>query len=65
MTVLIIGIRYSSYVKMRTFTLSGDEIVKSEQIQPVSGSMITANEVSQIMNKLFTQIYLCIWLEHV
>ena len=29
----------NSYIKMHTFTLSGDERVKSEQIQPVTGSV--------------------------
>lgn len=37
LAILIIGISYNSYVRMHTFTLSGDEIVKSEQIQPVNG----------------------------
>ena len=37
LAVLIIGISYNSYIKMHTFTLSGDERVKSEQIQPVTG----------------------------
>lgn len=35
--LLLIGISYSSYIKMHTFTLSGDEILKNEQIQPVNG----------------------------
>ena len=35
LAVIIIGISYNSYIKMHTFTLSGGEIVKSEQIQPV------------------------------
>ena len=39
LAVLIIGISYNSYIKMHTFTLSGDERVKSEQIQPVTGSV--------------------------
>lgn len=39
LTILIIGISYSSYIKMHTFTLSGNEVVKSEQIQPVSGNV--------------------------
>ena len=37
LVVLVIGISYNSYIKMHTFTLSGGEIVKSEQIQPVNG----------------------------
>ncbi len=37
LAVIIIGISYNSYVKMHTFTLSGDERVKSEQIQPING----------------------------
>lgn len=39
LTVLIIGISYNSYIKMHTFTLSGNEIIKSEQIQPVNGNV--------------------------
>ena len=39
LAVLIIGISYNSYIKMHTFTLSGDERVKSGQIQPVNGSV--------------------------
>ena len=37
--VLIIGISYNSYIKMHTCTLSGDDRVKSEQIQPVNGKV--------------------------
>ena len=39
LAVLIIGISYNSYIKMHTFTLLGDERVKSEKIQPVTGSV--------------------------
>ena len=39
LAVIIIGISYNSYIKMHTFTLSGGEIVKSEQIQPVCGKV--------------------------
>ena len=39
LAILIIGISYNSYVKMHTFTLSGSGRVKSEQIQPVNGSV--------------------------
>ena len=39
LAVVIIGISYNSYVKMHTFTLSGNETVKSDQIQPVNGSV--------------------------
>ena len=39
LAILIIGISYNSYVKIHTFTLSGSERVKSEEIQPVSGSV--------------------------
>lgn len=39
LAVIIIGISYNSYIKMHTFTLSGGEIVKSEQIQPVGGKV--------------------------
>ena len=39
LAILIIGISYNSYVKMHTVTLSGNERVKSEEIQPVSGSV--------------------------
>lgn len=34
---IIIGISYSEYIKSHTFTLSGSDVVKSEQIQPVNG----------------------------
>ena len=37
LAILVIGISYNSYVKMHTFTLSGDEIMKNEQIQPIRG----------------------------
>ena len=37
--ILVISIGYNSYVKIHTFTLSGDEIVKTEQIQPITGSV--------------------------
>lgn len=37
--ILITGISYNGYVKTHTFTLSGNERVKSEEIQPVSGSV--------------------------
>ena len=37
--ILITGISYNGYVKTHTFTLSGSERVKSEEIQPVSGSV--------------------------
>ena len=39
LAILITGISYNSYVKAHTFTLSGSERVKSEEIQPVSGSV--------------------------
>ena len=39
LAILITGISYNSYVKIHTFTLSGSERVKSEEIQPVSGSV--------------------------
>ena len=39
LAILIIGISYNSYVKMHTVTLSGSERVKSEEIQPVRGSV--------------------------
>lgn len=39
LVILIIGISYISYVKMHTFTLSGDDKMKSEQIQPVGGKV--------------------------
>ena len=34
---IIVGISYNSYIRVHTFTLSGNETVKSEQIQPVNG----------------------------
>src|SRR5699024_156761 len=39
LAILITGISYNGYVKTHTFTLSGSERVKSEEIQPVSGSV--------------------------
>ena len=39
LAILITGISYNGYVKTHTFTLSGNERVKSEEIQPVSGSV--------------------------
>ena len=39
LAILVIGISYNSYVKIHTFTLSGNEIMKNEQIQPISGSV--------------------------
>ena len=38
LAILITGISYNGYVKTHT-TLSGSERVKSEEIQPVSGSV--------------------------
>ena len=37
LAIIIVGISYNSYVRMHTFTLSGNETVKSEQIQPING----------------------------
>ena len=54
LAVLIIGISYNSYIKMHTFTLLGDERVKSEQIQPVTGSVkVTGNTDTDVV---FTDI---------
>lgn len=39
LAILVIGISYNSYVKMHTFTLSGDDKMKSEQIQSVDGKV--------------------------
>ena len=39
LAILVIGISYNSYVKIHTFTLSGNETMKNEQIQPISGSV--------------------------
>lgn len=39
LAVIIIGISYNSYIRIHTFTLSGEQIIKSEQIQPVRGSV--------------------------
>ena len=36
LAIIIVGISYNSYVRVHTFTLSGNETVKSEQIQPVN-----------------------------
>ena len=54
LAILVIGISYNSYVKIHTFTLSGDEIMKNEQIQPISGSVkVTGNTDT---NVVFTDI---------
>lgn len=54
LAILVIGISYNSYVKIHTFTLSGDEIMKNEQIQPISGSVkITGNADTDVV---FTDI---------
>ena len=54
LAILIIGISYNSYVKMHTFTLSGNERVKSEQIQPVNGSVkVTGTDDTDVV---FTDI---------
>ena len=54
LAILVIGISYNSYVKMHTFTLSGDEIVKTEQIQPITGSVkVTGNTDTDVV---FTDI---------
>lgn len=37
--ILIIGISYNGYVKTHTFTLSGEGVVKSEQIQPTNNKV--------------------------
>lgn len=37
LTILAMILGYNSYIKMHTFTLSSDEKIKSEQIQPLSG----------------------------
>lgn len=36
---VIIGISYNAYVRSHTFTLTGDGMIKSEQIQPVNGTV--------------------------
>ena len=52
--ILVISIGYNSYVKMHTFTLSGDEIMKNEQIQPIRGSVkVTGNTDTDVV---FTDI---------
>lgn len=54
LAILIIGISYNSYVKMHTFTLSDDEIMKNEQIQPIRGSVkVTGNTDTDVV---FTDI---------
>ncbi len=39
LAIIVIGISYNSYVRAHTFTLSAGEITKSEQIQPIFGSV--------------------------
>ena len=54
LAILIVGISYNSYVKMHTFTLSGSGRVKSEQIQPVNGSVkVTGTDDTDVV---FTDI---------
>lgn len=54
LAILVIGISYNSYVKIHTFTLSGNEIMKNEQIQPISGSVkVTGNADTDVV---FTDI---------
>ena len=48
LAVIIIGISYNSYIKMHTFTLSGGEIVKSEQIQPDGGKVKVTGTVQRV-----------------
>jgi hypothetical protein len=51
LAILLIGISYNSYVKIHTFTLSGNEIMKNEQIQPISGSVkVTGNADTDIVS---------------
>lgn len=54
LAILVIGISYNSYVKIHTFTLSGNETMKNEQIQPISGSVkVTGNADTDVV---FTDI---------
>ena len=54
LAILIIGIAYNSYVNIHTFTLSGDEIMKTEQIQPIRESVkVTGNTDTSVV---FTDI---------
>lgn len=52
--VFIISISYNSYVNMYTFTLSGEEIMKSEQIQLVNGSIKVTDTFDT--NVVFTDV---------
>lgn len=54
LAILLIGISYNSYIKMHTFTLSGDGIMKNEQIQPISKNVkVTGTADTDV---LFTDI---------
>lgn len=54
LAILVIGISYNSYVKIHTFTLSGNGTMKNEQIQPISGSVkVTGNADTDVV---FTDI---------
>lgn len=33
---IVVGISYNGYIRSHTFTLSGEEVIKHEQIQPTS-----------------------------
>ena len=39
LVIIIGGISYNSYIRIHTFKLSGNETVKSEQIQPAFGKV--------------------------
>lgn len=51
---IIIGIGYSGYIKSHTFTLSGNDVVKSEQIQPVKGKIKVSGSVDTYV--VFTDV---------
>ncbi len=54
LAIIIIGISYISYVRMHTFTLSGEGMVKSEQIQAINGTVKVNGTVDT--NVVFTDV---------
>lgn len=54
LAIIIGGISYNSYIRIHTFKLSGNETVKSEQIQPAFGKVKVSGTVDTDI--LFTDV---------
>lgn len=52
--LIISCISYNGYIKTHTFTLSGEGVVKSEQIQPINGNVKVSGNVDT--NVVFTDV---------